>query len=163
PRLAGAGGPDKDDVLLLRHEVELPELLDGGFVDAGLCRKGEGLERPAFGELRAVDPVLEAPLLLELVLFAQEASIEFGVARLALLGARELAFDDLAHGPHLEVLEQLIKVIVHVGSSSSLSSSSSDRSRKKSPATWRSTSASMRWRSNRPCSRATPSAVSRGS
>src|SRR5215470_294205 len=145
PRLAHPRGTDKDDVLPLGDEVELAELLDRGLVDGGLRRPGEGLERPALGQLRAIDPVLEAPLLLELVLLAQQARVEFGVARLGLLGACELALDDLTHRPHLQVLEELFQIIIHeLSSPSPGSSSSGGRSRKKSPATWRSTRASMR-------------------
>jgi hypothetical protein len=65
-----------------------------GLGDAGLPGEGEGLERPPLGHLRALDAGLDAVLALVIELLAQQAREEVAVARVALLGAGELARDD---------------------------------------------------------------------
>ncbi|MDP3214668.1 MAG: hypothetical protein Q8S73_11225 [Deltaproteobacteria bacterium] len=112
PRLADTRRPNEDDVAPLGDEVELGELPHDGLGDAGLPGEGEGVERPPFGHLRALDAGLDAVLALVIKLLAQETREEVAVARVGLLGAGELARDDGPRPRQLETREQLIQLVV---------------------------------------------------
>src|SRR5690606_35690514 len=87
---------------------------DRRLADTGLALPRVRLQRPALGQARAPNPVLEKAHLLRLVLLAQQPREKRRVARRLLLRLLELARKDLAELAELEVFEELFEVVIHL-------------------------------------------------
>jgi len=109
--LADAGGSDEDDVLGAAEKAELAELQEHGLADAGLAVPREGVEGPALGQTGASDAVLGEALLLVLVLLAQQAGEEVGVAGALGLGVGELSPEDRPQSREPQSEQELIEVV----------------------------------------------------
>lgn len=114
-RLPDAGRPDEHDVVGVPDEVEVGQLLDDRALHSRLPVPGERLQRPALGDLGAVDAGLQEADLPGVVLLAQQPADQLGVGDAVRGGGDEPLVEDLADPAELEAVEQLVEFVIHWG------------------------------------------------
>lgn len=92
---ARAGVPNEDDVLSPFHKGKAGQGLNLRPVELGLGFEGEGLQGPVPGNLRFLEPLIEAAFLPVAVLFHKKPVDHFGNGASLPLGAFDFGIEDL--------------------------------------------------------------------